>query len=87
MASNEEGLGAINGCDGNRQSSGGHRRVQSKDQVHNEVDHFEEEGSLGLENEDAGISAGPHLRKGSDDEIGEVDKMVSEEGDEAYSSF
>ena len=87
MASNDEGLGAINGCDGNRKSSGGHGRVQSKNQVHSEVGHFEEEGSLGLENEDAGIFAGPHLRKGSDDEIGEVDKMVSEEGDEAYSSL
>ena len=87
MASDEERTGIINGWEGDRQSSGDHRRVQSKDQVHSEVGQLKGEGSLGFEDGGAGISPGSHPRKGSNDEIDEVDRMVSEEGDKAKSSF
>ena len=48
MASDEERTGVINGWEGDRQSSGDHRRVQSKDQVHSEVGQLKGEGSLVL---------------------------------------
>ena len=60
---------------------------QNKDQMHGVKDQLEGEGSLAFKDGAVGFSSGSHPREGSDAEIGDVDKMVSEEGDEAKSSF
>nr|POE89475.1 uncharacterized protein CFP56_65842 [Quercus suber] len=87
MAPNEEGVGASNSWEGDRRSSGEQRPVQSKDQVQGEAGQLEEEKRLGVEDGGAGIAVGAHPKIGSNDEIGEVDRMVSEEGDDANPSF
>ena len=87
MAAVEEWMGVINGREGDRQSSSEHRQAQSKVLVHGEVGQLEGEGSLGFEDGGVGTSSGSYSKEGSDDKIGEVDRMVSKEGDEAKSSF
>ena len=87
MASNEEGLGAINDWERDQHSPGDRRRAQNKDQTHGVEDQLESEGSLSFEDGGMGFSSSSHPREGSDTEIGDVDKMVSKEGDEAKSFF
>lgn len=48
---------------------------------------LEGEGSVGIIVRDAETSTGSHFRNGSDDDIGEEDRMVSEEGGDTKSSF
>nr|POE99953.1 hypothetical protein CFP56_68862 [Quercus suber] len=87
MASNEDGLGTNNGWEGGRNHSGAQCRDQSMDHVHDAVVHLEGEERLGFKAGGVGTPSGSFSRNGSEDEIGEEDRMVSEEGGEAKSSF
>lgn len=87
MATIDDGVGTINDWEGEQKFSGEQSRDQSRGHVHDEVVHLEGEESLGFEVGGVGNSASLHSRNGSSDESGEEDKMVSEEGGDAKSSF
>lgn len=57
------------------------------DHVHDEMVQREGEGSVEIKGGDAGTSAGTLFRNGSNDAIGEEDRMVSDEGGVTKSSF
>ena len=86
-ATTEDGVGTINDGEGEEKVSGQQSPDHSRGHVHNEMVHLEGEGSLGFEAGGVGNSASLHSRNGSSDESGEEDRMVSEEGGDAKSSF
>ena len=55
--------------------------------MHDAVVHLKGEGSLGIEAGGVGTSSGLYSKNGLDDDLGDEDRMVSEEGGEAKSSF
>ena len=55
--------------------------------MHDAVVRLEGEGSLGIEVGGVGTSSGLYSKNGSNDDLGDEDKMVSEEGGEAKSSI